>query len=71
MSSTKQWQPDHRHFTFHANWNEEFILKIPFASVYADPIFIFRSKPGPYGPGFLKYNGGDLQVVQTFCREGE
>jgi hypothetical protein len=44
MSSTKQWQPEHRHFGFHVNSNEEFILKIPFASVYADPIFIFKLK---------------------------
>ncbi len=44
MSSTKQWQPEHKHFSFHVNSNEEFILKIRLASVYANPIFIFRLK---------------------------
>jgi hypothetical protein len=46
MSSTKQWQPEHRHFTFHVNFNEKFILKIPFAGVYADPIFNDQNFPG-------------------------
>jgi len=27
MSSTKQWTPGRWYFTFHVNFNEEFILK--------------------------------------------